>query len=224
MVFRWFVPFLLLVSFGQSARAEQPEAAPHTTLRQDRANWWDRYAQGRTLLLDEHYAAAAAIFESLEGTATTVDQKRLASELAMIARALEGAHQALRPDERRTADELSLLYSTAFIYGFGTSAWVALQTQPEHFAGAVLPFAVLTSATVGSVAVADGYRPLARGVPQSISAGLYLGFVQGVWVVGLQHSAATRRTPRARWRRPSGARAMPGAACRRGCTRPSSRA
>jgi hypothetical protein len=189
---RLLLPVALVLSFVRVSQAEAPEPAPGVAHQQAPAEWWDRYGQGRALLLREDYAGAAEIFESLQGTATSVDQKRLASELAMIARALEGEHEALRPDARRTADELSLLYSTAFFYGFGTSAWVALQTQPNHFAGAVLPFAVLTSASVGGVAVADGYSPLQRGVPHSISAGLYLGFVEGVWTVGLQHSASTR--------------------------------
>lgn len=194
---RWILSvlgFSLLVFLGTAAALAQPaEEPPYLSERRERALWWEQYAEGRALLLEEHYGEAALVFAELQKSATTIDQKRLALELEMIARALEGEHQALRPDQLRTGDELSLLYSTAFIYGFGTSAWLALQTEPEHFAGAVLPFAVLTTASVGGVALADGYRPLGRGVPQAISAGFYLGFVESVWVVGTQHSVATRR-------------------------------
>jgi hypothetical protein len=183
----------LLTSLAASGRAEGSSEPSAANPEAQADAWWARYAEGRALLLEERYREAAVVFESLEQIATTVDQKRLASELAMIARALWGEHEALRPDLRRTADELSLLYSSAFIYGFGSSAWLALQTRPDHFAGAVLPFAVLTSASVGGIAVADGYRPFDRGVPHSISAGLYLGFAESVWIVGFQHSRSTRR-------------------------------
>nr|PZN23657.1 MAG: hypothetical protein DIU78_13505 [Pseudomonadota bacterium] len=89
-------------------------------------------------------------------------------------------------------DELSVLYSTAFIYGLGTSAWLTLQIKPQTVAGALLPFAAITTASVGSVAVADNYRPLRRGLAHSIAAGLYIGFGQGVWVVGYEHSRQSR--------------------------------
>ena len=61
---------------------------------------------------------------------------------------------------------MTVLYATAFVYGLGTSAWVALMTQPKNLGAAVLPFAFLTTASVGGVALADGYRPFRRGVPQ----------------------------------------------------------
>lgn len=204
MLRRWSSCSLVCLLAGATASTAlaEPQSLPEVTppsLKHDEFDWWELYREARALLLEERYAEAAALFENLQVTASSDEQRRLAMELAMIARALEGEHAALRPDERRTSDELSLLYSSAFVYGFGTSAWLALQTKPGSFAGAVLPFAVLTTASVGGVAAADSYRPLAKGMPQAISGGLYLGFLEGVWLVGAQHARATRHDDGSHW-------------------------
>jgi hypothetical protein len=124
----------------------------------------------------------------------------MASELAAIAQAgLELRAEPAQP-ELRTGDELAVLYTTALFYGLGTSGWLALQLQPQTFGGALLPFAVLTPAAVGIVALADSYRPLRHGIPHAIAAGLYLGFGEGLWVVGYQHAYATQHDGVARWR------------------------
>ena len=75
--------------------------------------------------------------------------------------------------------------------GSGPVAGSRLQIQPESFGVALLPFAVITPAAVGAVALADSYRPLRRGVPHAIAAGLYLGFGEALWLVGYQHAYAT---------------------------------
>jgi len=163
----------------------------------NRASWNERYARAREELVAGHEALAAPVFERLAAEAPTPEDARLAEELAEICRSrLRGDADAAH---LRTHDELTLLYSTAFVYGLGTSAWVALMTEPKNLGGAVLPFALLTTASVGSVALADGYRPFRRGVPQAIAAGVYVGFGEGIWVVGIQHADATRRPELPRW-------------------------
>jgi hypothetical protein len=128
--------------------------------------WRERYVRARTDLVEGRYARAAR-------------------DLTELART-DGPHV-------RTSDELSVLYSSAFVYGLGTSAWIALETRPQNLAGAALPFIVLTTASVGGVVVADNYRPFRRGVPHSIATGLYLGFGEGLMLVGYQRSAAERK-------------------------------
>src|SRR5450432_1106009 len=162
-----------------------------------RADWDQRCARAREELVAGHDAEARIEFQRLTAQAPTPEDARLAEELAEICRSrLQGDADAAHI---RTHEELTLLYGTAFVYGLGTSAWVALMTQPKNLGGAVLPFAFLTSAAVGGVALADGYRPFRRGVPQSIAGGVYLGFGEGIWTVGIQHAVAARRRDGSSW-------------------------
>ena len=147
-----------------------------------RAGWDARYARAKADLVAGRDAEADVAFDALAANAPTPEDARRAQELSDICRSklkrqADGA-------VLRTQQELTLLYSTAFVYGLGTSAWVALETEPKNVGAAVLPFAAITTASVGSVALIDGYRPFRRGVPQSISTGVYLGFGEGIWAVG----------------------------------------
>ena len=180
---------LALLALFASARAAAAEV--------DRTEWDTRYAQARADLVAGREERANAAFERLATDAPTPEDARRADELAEICRAKiqRNADVALI----RTPQELTLLYSTAFIYGLGSSAWVALMTEPKNLGAAVLPFAVLTTASVGGVALFDGYRPFKRGVPQSIATGVYLGFGEGIWAVGLQHAVSTRRNNGSVW-------------------------
>ena len=163
----------------------------------DRTEWDARYTHARADFIAGREDHAEAEFERLAAVAPTPEDARRADELAEICRmkARSNADAALI----RTPQELTLLYSTAFVYGLGTSAWVALMTEPKNVGAAVLPFAVLTTAAVGSVALFDDYHPFKRGVPQSIATGVYLGFGEGIWAVGLQHAVSTRRLDGSTW-------------------------
>jgi hypothetical protein len=177
---------LSLLCFSESAVAE---------------GWHERYQRAQEALIRGDDTAAATEFDALAVTAKTPEDRKVAEEMAKVARA-KASLAARKPvvGHIRTSDELSLLYTTAFVYGFGTSAWLALQIEPETFAGAVLPFVVLTTAAVGGVAVADDYRPFRLGVPQSIAAGMFLGVGEGAWLVGYQHAVAMRRGDDSHWR------------------------
>lgn len=160
--------------------------------------WQERYQAARDELLKDQNAEAARDFSLLAASAENAEDRRLASELQSLAQAKLRAQTAPQPAIRKS-DELSLLYTTAVFYGLGTSGWMALVTKPKSLGAAVLPFAAITTAAVGGVAVADGYRPFRRGVPQSIAVGLYLGFGEGIWAVGIEHSRAARRQDGSRW-------------------------
>ena len=175
----------------QTVATDPMGAAARPSLPSVRAAWDLRYARARADLVANGDAKAQVEFNDLARTGPTPEDARRAKELADICGArlqAQGAAAVIR-----TPQELTLLYSTAFVYGLGTSAWVALETEPKNVGAAVLPFALFTTAAVGGVALFDGYRPFKRGVPQSISTGVYLGFGEGIWLVGYQHAVATGR-------------------------------
>jgi hypothetical protein len=168
--------------------AQAPAAGQVARLDEQRT-WNERYARARARFLGEEYAAAAHMLGELAETAATQSQRELATELASIARAKLAAN-ATQP-ALRTTDELTTLYATAILYGLGTSAWLALQAEPNNIAGALIPFATLTPAAAGVIALADGWRPLRHGIPHAIAAGMYLGFGEGLWLAGFQRAYAS---------------------------------
>jgi hypothetical protein len=165
----------------------------------DEGSWRARYAHGKALLVQGHPDQAARVFEALADDPPSDADGRLARELASLARQTAAAHPKANGPHLRTSDELSVLYTSAFVYGLGTGGWVVLLTRSSNLAAAALPFIGFTTVAVGGVAVVDGYRPLRRGVPHSIAAGLYLGLGEGAWVIGLEHAGATRRGDDSRW-------------------------
>jgi hypothetical protein len=173
---------LLLHALGASPTAAQAACEP--------GDWQARYAQAREQLLSERCSEAADTFRALELCAASESERVRAAELSSLARAQCSRTQTAAQPALRTTDELTLLYTVAVMYGLGTSTWLALQVQPKSFGTALLPFAVITPATVAAVALADDIRPLRHGVPQSIAAGLYLGLGEGVWLTGYQHAYA----------------------------------
>lgn len=160
--------------------------------------WAERYTHARQALLREEWARAARELSELAASAATSEQRVLATELESIARAKLDQTMAQAPS-LRTNDELTTLYATAIFYGLGTSAWLALQVESGNVAGALVPFAALAPAAVGVVAMADSYRPLRRGIPHAIAAGMYLGFGEGLWLAGFQQAYASKHAGVERW-------------------------
>jgi hypothetical protein len=176
------------------ANAKPASAAPKVD-----AAWDERYRHAKTALADGHASAAAEEFAALVEAAPTPEAAALARELLAVARATARRIEPGAGAHIRTNDELTVLYTSAFVYGLGTSTWVVLLTEPRNFALALVPFAAFTTAAVGGVAVSDDYRPFRRGVPHAIAAGLFLGSGEAVLAVGLQHAAASRADPASRW-------------------------
>lgn len=161
--------------------------------------WRERYRAARSALLHDEFGRAAREFSALQLDAPSLEDRALALELESLARAQLARRTLLETPSLRTHDELTVLYTTAVLYGLGTSAWLALQLKPQSFGRAILPFAVITPASVLLVAWADNYRPLRHGVPHAIAAGLYLGFGEGLWIVGYQNAYASHHDGVARW-------------------------
>jgi len=174
-----------------------PTGAPTGDATPRRATtWWERYVDARKELVAGNYDEADLAFRELARTAESEADRDRATEMGKLAAALsERTKLALygtpgRP--RATRGEMWLLYASAFLYGVGTGAWYLLQAEPQEALTATVPFAGITAAPVLGVALADAWMPLRRGVPHGISAGLYLGMGQGLWISAYQHARAQR--------------------------------
>lgn len=190
--------FALTMSFATTAAH-----SAHADEIESRAAWTQAYEAARTEMIDGHFDAAESAFRALAQSASNEADKQLAMEMARLSATYAKRSTSPKP-AIRTTDELALLYGTAFFYGVGTGAWYVLQAQPESALTATLPFAILTAAPVAAVATVDGYKKLPRGVPHSISAGIYLGFGEGIWLTAFEHARSSRieaEDPRAsiRW-------------------------
>ena len=166
---------------------------------QEAQTWSERYAQARAAMLREDWAQAARELDALSLHAPSREQRLLSEELASLAHAKLERRVALAGPSLRTNDELTVLYATAAMYGLGTSAWLALQVEPNNVLGALWPFAVLTPAAIGIVAWADSYRPMRRGIPHAIAAGMYLGFGEGLWLSAYQSAYAAQHDAVEHW-------------------------
>jgi hypothetical protein len=108
-------------------------------------------------------------------------------------------HAQAQEPALRTTDELTVLYTTAVLYGLGSSAWLALQVEPGNVAGALVPFAVLAPAGAALVAWADSTRPLRHGIPHALAAGMYLGLGEGLWLNAFQSAYSGQHAGVERW-------------------------
>jgi len=175
-------------------------AAPARAADPPKDDWTTRYDQARTDMIEGRVREAEKEFQALAVDARTDGDRALALELARLSAAYavraEAAQTQARPaqgkESIRSTDELTLLYTSAFLYGVGTGSWFLLQTKPDSALTATLPFAALTAAPVIAIATIDGYKKLPRGVPHAVSAGLYLGLGEGIWLVGFQHGRSSR--------------------------------
>ncbi len=184
-----------------------PSASPSPSApTPDDAAWTSRYTQARAEMLAGHFAAASGQFATLTLDAPDPARRELAREQhdicdrwarggfvlihsAELAAARENRQPALF--DRRSADELGVLYTGAVLYGLGTGVVLDTWTEPSSAGGAILPALALGGAVAGLVYLLDHPQPLRYGVAQSITSGMWVGFEEGLaWTLWNQARAA----------------------------------
>jgi hypothetical protein len=177
---------------GRAARADAPVAAA------SERSWEDRWEEAEALFTAGRYREASSAFHALARSAASEADRVRAHEMGRLASEsadrIEQGPPPPPPSTRavRSSDELALLYASGFLYGAGSGVWFLLSTEPDSALTATLPFVAITAAPIVAIATIDGVRPFPRGLPHAISAGLYLGLGQGVFVIGLQQARAVR--------------------------------
>jgi hypothetical protein len=168
--------------------------------------WLRRYDQARASMYAGRFAAAAAAFAALAAATADAGDQTLAREQADICRRWAqagfvlvppGGLPAARPErpelpaDRRTTDELAVLYTDAVLYGLGTGIALAAWTEPSSAAGGILPALGLGGLAAGAVYMLDHPMNLRYGVAQSIASGMWLGFEDGLaWTLWNQARVA----------------------------------
>jgi hypothetical protein len=146
-------------------------------------------------MLAGRFADAAAHFAALAADAPGPGRQALAREqhdicdrwargglVLMRAADLAAARESSRPVllDRRSADEIGILYTDAVLYGLGTGIALDTWTKPSSAAGGILPALALGGAAAGVVYLLDHSEPLRYGVAQSITSGMWVGFEEGL--------------------------------------------
>jgi hypothetical protein len=179
-------------AFARTARgARLAQAAPVAT---DAASesWFKQYADAKQIMLAGQFPAAATRFEALIQSAPDLGSRILATEMATACRtwaqgglvlttpqALRLARPAVLED-RRTTDEIAILYTNAVLYGLYAGLVVDVWADSNSPSSAILPPLAFGGLSVGVVAMLDRNFHLGYGVAQSIVSGLYIGVEEGV--------------------------------------------
>ena len=186
--------------------SSSPSSSPSDSDSAATSSWSSRYTRARAEMLAGHFAAAAGQFATLALDAPDSTRRALAGEQhdmcdrwarggfvlihsAELVAARENQQPALL--DRRSADELGVLYTGAVLYGLGTGVALDAWTEPSSLGGAILPALALGGAAAGLVYLTDHPQPLRYGVAQSITSGMWVGFEEGLaWTLWNQARAA----------------------------------
>ncbi|HET6149895.1 MAG TPA: hypothetical protein VFH68_20310 [Polyangia bacterium] len=169
------------------------------------AEWSQRYVQARASMLAGRFAEAAAQFAALVSSGREESQQILAREQADICdRWARGGFVLLRAADlpaaqaraaeslldRRSVDELGILYTASVLYGLGTGLTLDFWTEPSSAAGAILPALALGGGAAGLVYMLDRPQELRYGVAQSITSGMWIGLEEALaWTLWNQARA-----------------------------------
>lgn len=166
-------------------------------------DWDSDFARAKTNFIAGNFRLATKQFENLALRARTPIEKARVAELLQASaewtrrdvilieqRELAGSDLQSRRSDRRTADEIGVLYLSAIGYGLGTGLWLDVQTEPDSVAGYIMPPLLFAGAAVGAVALIDSGKGLRYGTAQSISSGMFTGFIHGLsWLTYYQTSS-----------------------------------
>ena len=178
-------------------------AAPNAAQPGAPTAWQSAYNKAKNEFILGHFAQAEAQLKELIARAGDAVERARAEELLSVTlewnrrgatlveqRELQGSDLLARRTDRRTADEIGVLYTSSVAYGLGTGLWVSVLNDSNDVASWVLPPLLFAGAAAGAVAILDSGKGLRYGTAQSISSGMWLGLWQGLaW--GSYYQAST---------------------------------
>lgn len=170
-------------------------AAPVDPLAGESSAWRTQNAEARSALRTGDFSRARVLLVSLAASAATDAGRAEVEALEELATFWLAGRYALRPEgsqaepgpktfvDRRTTDELAVLYTEGVLYGLGSGLTLAAHLEPSSPAGVVLPALALAGATEGLIALLDHNMGFRYGAAQATASGLFLGLEEGiVWM------------------------------------------
>jgi len=158
------------------------------------SGWDASYAQARADMLTGRFPEAVQKFEALLLTAPDPANRLLVAELLAACRTwAQGGFVLATPTQlalskpmanRRTLDELAILYTNAVFNGIYAGIVIDVYNKPTSAAGYILPPLGLAAVEAGIVALVDNTVGFRYGVPQSTVSGMYIGYEEAlVWLL-----------------------------------------
>lgn len=167
-------------------------------------DWESDFVRAKTSFIAGNFRLATMQLENLSVRASNPVDKARASELLQVSQEwtrrdmtliaqheLAGSDLLSRRTDRRTADEIGVLYLSSIGYGLGTGIWVDVLADPNSVEGAVLPPLLFAGAAAGAVAFIDRGKGLRYGAAQSIASGMTAGFMHGLSWLSYYQSSST---------------------------------
>ena len=198
-----FAVALVATPLLATAETSKPSGAHHAPKQLSKADvaaapsasgWDAAYAEARTDMLAGHFPAAVQKFEALLLTAPDPANRLLVAELLAACRTwAQGGFVLATPTQlalskpmvnRRTLDELAILYTNAVFNGVYAGIVIDVYNKPSSAAGYILPPLGLAAVEAGIVALVDNTVGFRYGVPQSTVSGMYIGYEEAlVWLL-----------------------------------------
>ena len=189
-----------LLATAETSKPSNARHAPNRLTKADVAGvptapaWDAAYAEARADMLEGRFPAAVQKFEALLLTAPDPANRLLVAELLAACRTwAQGGFVLATPTQialsqpmanRRTLDELAILYTNAVFNGVFAGIVIDTYSKPSSAAGYILPPLALAGVEAGIVALVDHTVGFIYGVPQSTVSGMYIGFEEAlVWLI-----------------------------------------
>jgi hypothetical protein len=166
------------------------------------AQWKAVYERGKAALSAGAFPPAVTMLNDVANRASDPTLRAQARELGQLAsywaynrfrllppmNALPPpvVNPALRLQDKRTTDELAILYTNSALWGTGFGVVVGFASNNADAATFFLPAIGMAALGAGAIALMDvKYGPLPYGVPQSITSGMYMGLEAGIYISGI---------------------------------------
>jgi hypothetical protein len=185
------------------AAAQQPVAqppavetiAPAVPQQEVHARAWEQaFRQAFLWMKQGRFFHAEAQFAYLAATASRPEDRRSALQYRALCAHQGGRQQvwfgskASRWDDRRTGEEIALLYTHAALYGLGAGFVIAQVHKPSNAMEYTLPTVAAIGAATSTVAVLDAGNALGFGEGQALAAGTQVGLAEGIAFVSVRQA------------------------------------